>query len=747
MRDAIGVEVENALAADLPLKGHAAVVALEGVDQRACSGIRTRGGLLVQAVDVAAQSRRQTIGVAMDTAIGIGQLQDEIHGHRRGLVRQVGDDAAHLEDAAGIALVADKAGVTAEHAHPALGDDIENAFACQHAAVVGLDEDAAIDHRVDEVVAEFSQAASVVHTAGQRRCRRQAHRLGEDELHEFARLLDRRLAGLHGVHDLAGRGGIGVAGVGDVAGGVQRRECRLLREARTTQRVIEQMNREDRAQAQRIPAIQLGIDVLARAFRLVEKLTAVKDLLVLGAEDHRHLSALDHATRLLRCGDDAEEALARPTFLRVNVVLQVQHLTVLQLDAFHLIAIVLLAGVGDAELLVGDQVIDHEAQPAHPRALDPQVIGLVVGIGTVRRPVAESRPALRLVRRVALPLRVGGETHQIIAAIGAVVGFAILQGLNDAKSGKRRAVTHSPTQGLTAAQVHVRLGIAEHRAVRISALERRAAGVELHLRVRGTTLRGHEVEHLAAVTHHQPRISGVVGDGEAHGRSSTHFLHPPLRAHCGTGAHRQRAGRRRGLAQLLATLAHRTACVVDGIAYGLQRPDERERIAGARHHLARIGGYIGTRAYQGIGGADRIQPATLQVEEGIAAQCSRFQSEAAGLSPAHRRSGRCRPRGDDKAPALPRLQGEAAIGDLEAVLGSLGGDGQVGGDRSTAAGTGPTGTAQRRVTPTSHQQQGEEGQGAAPLEHGQPQGVAALRLPKASRALAVGSAVPGSRAE
>ena len=91
----------------------------------------------------------------------------------------------------------------------------------------------------------------------------------------------------------------------------------------------------------------------------------------------------------------------------------------------HLVAVVLLERVELAERAVLDEVVDHDAQPRPPRALDPLPVGALVGQRLVARPAGEARPSLGL--WVPTGRAAGEEVLDHRArAVGVVVG-AVLQ--------------------------------------------------------------------------------------------------------------------------------------------------------------------------------------------------------------------------------------------------------------------------------------------------------------------------------
>ena len=111
------------------------------------------------------------------------------------------------------------------------------------------------------------------------------------------------------------------------------------------------------------------------------------------------LPGVDHPAGLPRAAHDPVEALAGTAELGVDVVLQLVHVLRLQADRVHVVAGVVLDRVELAELVVLDEQVDEDPLPAAPRALEPAVVGALVGQRLRRRPVLERRPADRVVGR------------------------------------------------------------------------------------------------------------------------------------------------------------------------------------------------------------------------------------------------------------------------------------------------------------------------------------------------------------
>src|SRR5690349_15627312 len=147
---------------------------------------------------------------------------------------------------------------------------------------------------------------------------------------------------------------------------VDDRADRPVVEAGAAERVVELVDRIERADAEPAHLVDPVLHVRDSAVRLVLVLGAAEELGLLDAEDHGVLAVVDDPPRLERVGDDPEEALAGAAGLRVDVVLELVHPLRLEVDRVHLVAGVLLVRVDAAEHAVLDEVVDHQPLAAEP---------------------------------------------------------------------------------------------------------------------------------------------------------------------------------------------------------------------------------------------------------------------------------------------------------------------------------------------------------------------------------------------
>ena len=162
------------------------------------------------------------------------------------------------------------------------------------------------------------------------------------------------------------------------------------------------------------------------------------------------LPSLITLPRLPRAAHDPVEALAGPAALGVDVVLHRVHVLRLQAHGVHVVAGVVLDRVELAELVVLDEQVHEDPLAAAPGALEPLVVGALVGQRLRRRPVLERRPADRVVGGSAREQRL---ERGAVAAGGGVVG-AVTAGrtarrtrARGGRSARRRRGTRRPCRG------------------------------------------------------------------------------------------------------------------------------------------------------------------------------------------------------------------------------------------------------------------------------------------------------------
>jgi hypothetical protein len=262
-----------------------------------------------------------------------------------------------------------------------------------------------------------------------------------------------------------------VAAVGDDAG-------RPVVTGDAGQRVVELVRQLHLANTHPVHLLQLAVDRRPVALGHVVVLAAVEDLGRLDAHDHRELAGVDHLAGLEGCLDDAIPALAWAALLRVDVVLQRQHVLRLETHRVHLVAGVPLDGVDVAQGRVVDEQIGEEPQPAPPRALEVLVVGLLVDVGVVGGPARERGPAVDVVSRRGVAVR-EEVLHHRRAAVGAVVG-AVHERVRDAVGMPRAPAMDRAAQELEGHAVQVSLD----QALRLAVRSRRVVGRPGHVDLR-----------------------------------------------------------------------------------------------------------------------------------------------------------------------------------------------------------------------------------------------------------------------
>ncbi len=232
--------------------------------------------------------------------------------------------------------------------------------------------------------------------------------------------------------------------------------------ADAAERVVELVAHEHRGDAELLHLVQALVDVRARASRDAVDDAAAERLRRLDAEDDGEFAVLDDPAGLGGVAHDAEPALPGAAVLRVDVRLHLAHALRFEPDDRHLVARVALERVQLAQLPVRDQVVDEDALPGAPGALQPRVVDLLVGAGVVGGPVLERRPAGGVVRPEG-----GAVPHEVLEPgehpVRGVVG-AVAQRLLDAALVERLAAEHLPAERLVRHQVAVGVEVAAHRA-------------------------------------------------------------------------------------------------------------------------------------------------------------------------------------------------------------------------------------------------------------------------------------------
>jgi hypothetical protein len=172
--------------------------------------------------------------------------------------------------------------------------------------------------------------------------------------------------------------------------------------------------------------------------------------------------------------------------LGVDVVLELTDPARLEPHAVHLVARVLLVRIEGAEHLVVDQQVHEDPLAAAPGALDPPVVGLLVGERVVVRPVLQRRPAARVVGAdgVAVGDRVLADGAE---AVGLVVR-AVDQRARRPVRMPRTAAVDPAAEELEGHHVHVGVEEAGDLAERGGAPRGLADGVDVGLGVDGATV-------------------------------------------------------------------------------------------------------------------------------------------------------------------------------------------------------------------------------------------------------------------
>ncbi len=300
--------------------------------------------------------------------------------------------------------------------------------------------------------------------------------------------------------------------------------------------VVVLVHREEHADAEVVVVVELLHDVRLGASgeavrRREETVEEVRDL---DAEDDRELALLDHRAGLGGRLHDAEPPLPGAAGVSVDVALEGAGLLDLPIDGHHVVARV-ADGLGpraDDDLTergIARPVLDHEAEPAHPRPLDPLVVlrlvrRAVAGVGPVGElgvaggVVVELRQTPgdhRRDERVGIVFAAGvvAEAQEIAAALGPVEDVAVRQRVLDAESVKGRAVEDAAAPEAEVRE-HVLVGVddAEERPVVPVRRGDGTLGVDGQLGELGAPLRrveGDDAGGLGIAHHAVPREEAV----------------------------------------------------------------------------------------------------------------------------------------------------------------------------------------------------------------------------------------------
>ena len=498
MGGAVAVDVEHPRARALAVDHLLAVEGTEGVGDRAALAA---AGCRAEAVEVGADADAEEVTrvpVAADLAHVLGELIGPAVGGS--------DHAAQLDDALPGRVVGP--GVAREHSRVALGlEQRHGLVAADGAHVVDVHDHLALHHAADEVRAQVGQALDVA----MRGRRVHGHRPSREEVAEaLAQQLVTAVAGGAGDLGLVARGppaGLDLPELSGLVrvGRVDRRTQGARIERDTGQGVVELVDQLEVAHAHAVHLRELAIDLRPVALRHVVLHVAVEQLGDLDAQHHRELALVGHLAGLERAAHYAKPALARSAVEVVDVGLELADPPRLEAHAGHLVAAVALERIELAQHLVVHEQRRHHTQTAAPHALDPAVVGHLVGQRLRSRPALERGPATVVVG--ADGAAGGDDVLQYRAgAVARVVG-AVLERLGHAAGVPRAPTVHRAPQELEAHPVKVALQDARDLGVRSAPTGGRAAHVDLGVgwrrgqrravgaRMPGPGRRGHDQQH------------------------------------------------------------------------------------------------------------------------------------------------------------------------------------------------------------------------------------------------------------
>src|SRR5207248_9854773 len=246
-----------------------------------------------------------------------------------------------------------------------------------------------------------------------------------------------------------------------------------------------------------VELLELAVDVGAGALGNAQDLAAAERIRGLHADQHGELPALDRPPGLRRAVHEAEPTPPRAAALRVDVALERPQPGDLELDGRGLVAGVRPAGLDLAERLVLDRLRHDEPLARLPRPLQPDPVGLLVGVGVVYRPAGECRPAVRVVgaRGVAAAEEIARDVEAAVRAVRLVV---VPECLGGPEAVEVLAVDHLAAGAQVGGDMEVHVGETEEASAGALASERPAAGVDPRLREAFAVPRAHEREAAGA---------------------------------------------------------------------------------------------------------------------------------------------------------------------------------------------------------------------------------------------------------
>ena len=150
-----------------------------------------------------------------------------------------------------------------------------------------------------------------------------------------------------------------------------------------------------------------------------------------------------------------------------------------------------------AERLVLDGLRHDEPLAGLPHPLQPDVVGLLVGVRVVDGPAGERRPTVRVVRAGRRPVA-EQVSRRVEAPVGAVGAVVVPERLADSEAVVGLAVDHVSAGPHVRGDVEMHVREAEHRPIAAGALEGLATGADLCLREGLAAPRAHEGEPAGA---------------------------------------------------------------------------------------------------------------------------------------------------------------------------------------------------------------------------------------------------------
>ena len=251
----------------------------------------------------------------------------------------------------------------------------------------------------------------------------------------------------------------------------------------------------------------------------------------------------------------------------------------------------------------------------------------MVGLAAPAWPVLVGRPASSSCRRKKVFLFVDDRIQRIKHSIRPVIAFAVAECVGNAETVEGAAIAQPAPERLRAAEVHMRLGVTEDRAIGIPALERFARGIEFGLGKVGAADDRDEIETTCTL-----RAAELVTRERGRNREVIHvFVDRPLRSTGRFGSHRQ-APRTAEAVRLRGLPGERIAELINGITQGIKLGRRiQQHIADVGHFPAEVFKKCRAEIGECVVIRRQRQKTRLRIEKKITAQRAGLHEKGRGF--------------------------------------------------------------------------------------------------------------------